>query len=181
MNNLKILKILSCLFAMLIGASCTPQKAYIPIDNHVDIFMRADAYAPNICHKEITADDVRRLQSLLTISALHCQHDPQVSQEITIYYNFYVKKYGKEMLAYSKILENAFKKYRGKKYMIAYDQYITALANDFSKQSTTNPHQFCQAALIALQDLEKRPAASFGEYAMQSNLTPKLSVANNCR
>jgi hypothetical protein len=112
------------------------------------------------------AAQTRRLQTELMVAALSCRTVP--GRDFTGHYNTFVKKHNEHLLGNSKVLQAYFKQTFGPQHNRQMDSFVTALANDSSNRSMTQPGYcddaaklFTEVLAVDRRELEKFQATRF--------------------
>lgn len=137
--------------------------------------IQADVVAPTICRKpdEVSADDVRRLQTELMVAALRCHKNPDL--KIADKYNAFVRKFSPEMVRQTKALQALFKRQFGTAYMKQFDIYVTALANEISQRGGKTV-DYCKVADGLLDKVNAVKAEELGTFSATAPVIVRSSL-----
>ncbi len=110
------------------------------------------AAAECLTRNERSALQLRALQTELMVATLSCR---SVTREDVIgHYNAFARKNAKSLSSSSQALVRYFDRRYGAQGRKEHDSFMTALANDYSRQSM-NAANFCDASAVLLRDVAR--------------------------
>ncbi len=130
----------------------------------------AASLAECLSKDERSALQIRALQTELMVVALSCRS--VVREDVISEYNAFARKHEQKLAASGKTLVGYFQRFYGSQSRPRHDAFITALANDLSRQSMISP-DFCETSVTLLGDasrLERRELESYSAKRMRVDL-----------
>ncbi|MCF4164241.1 hypothetical protein L2U69_01105 [Zavarzinia compransoris] len=139
----------------------------------------ADSVAPKGCRKpaELTADDVRRLQTEFMVAALRCHKVEGLG--IADKYNTFVRTFSKEMVSQTKTLQTLFRREYGGSHMRHFDTYVTALANEVSQRSQ-RVSGYCEKVAGLLDAVNQVKPKDIGSFSNNAPIIVRTSLTKQC-
>lgn len=123
-----------------------------------------------LSNAERAAAQTRRLQTELMVAALTCRTVP--GRDFTGHYNKFVQKHSDRLVGNSKVLQAYFRQNFGSQHSKQMDIFITALANDVSQRSMTQP-SYCEDAATLFSevlDIERRELETYSATRFSADL-----------